>query len=782
MARTGFDKEEGVFSRYLQALETSPEPSEEAFEEVWKEFRRRLRRVLQRRGLWQQPTPYLGVMGSSTWADSKQALDELVADAYAFVFLDRLNSLQSHLEANGRIDALVVQSLGHFVQERQSKHDPLGTRAFTVLNKAVRQASEARELFISPGSKRGKRLGHSTVLSFEEGGEGVAREVRNLLAEEVPRWNDDLLPSLVVANSTAFNRLLVTVRGKIAALEQVGIDSFRFGDLLDPLRSDLRDRWSRRFSGAFQSTLGEAGEELVLLADWPGTKPGEEFEERESLRALTRCVAAGIAGWPTKERTRKDLRRVWRLLLSRAQGGANIHQEGREEEGREDLALSSHQASSAVDSCASTELRDEIGEKKRLDIPSQRQVGRLLGIPRSRISSLYKVLGQLIQSCQSDSPSASSVDGGGEPLQPSGRTMMDLKERKASLRKQTAEAVEGASFKGNQGPKATGDSVVFGGLYARLEGEGGAIRRGSAAWGVFEWVVLGDDENEAGLVRVVPADTNPLEGPGDLAVAPDEPGGPLTLRCSLPTSLPKHLFLRAPARTLSSHRLEQARGLVATYLGSSSSEEEPLELDALVSDWNPEHQEWIDQLAEQISAEREHLEKTEAPRVDKGKEIMTFPDPRQQLPADRPRWWRSLAAGVTLAFLGLVFWNGILLRKLAETDIPTLLPEGVEWRAAQEVRSPVEIRLPKGASAVPVYLDISKEIAQQCRQYQIDLVGEDGHLLHRWDRAPLNTWKGLSFLLPRSFLEEKPVMLRLSTACSATPELIEERLIAVVLE
>lgn len=62
--------------------------------------------------------------------EGASALDELAADCYIFIYVDRLRSLQAQLRVKPDIADLVHLNLRHFLLERQRQHDPLGIRLF----------------------------------------------------------------------------------------------------------------------------------------------------------------------------------------------------------------------------------------------------------------------------------------------------------------------------------------------------------------------------------------------------------------------------------------------------------------------------------------------------------------------------------------------------------------------------------------------------------------------------------------------------------------------------
>src|SRR5687767_6906412 len=104
----------GVFTEYVRSL-SQGEPAPALFAALCRELSAALRTELRRRGLWNTPPSYLGILGGGSWDDD--ALDELRADAHTFVFVDRLRSLRAQMEAKANIDGLVLRAVRNFVQD-----------------------------------------------------------------------------------------------------------------------------------------------------------------------------------------------------------------------------------------------------------------------------------------------------------------------------------------------------------------------------------------------------------------------------------------------------------------------------------------------------------------------------------------------------------------------------------------------------------------------------------------------------------------------------------------
>jgi hypothetical protein len=343
-----------VFTAFVRNLQGEETPDADLFHDAWHRLRAVLANEMRKRGLWQSPPCYLGVFGWEHWNTGEaavgaraqaSALGELVADCYAFIFVDRLQSLKRHLAEKPDIDGLVLLNIRHFLHERQKAQDPLGFQIFELLQAAVEEAVSSGSLHVLSGDGR---VRNDTLLGFSPTAE--PRSMPPDLDSIAVRWNDELLPALITSHSrtarghqqaVAVERLL----RQLLELPRDGVEAFRFRDLLEPLKSDARQRWA--------ALLGSKSEE----------EPGES---RQSLEHLTRCVSASIRRMETDPRTRTYLSALWRYLR-RQHGGDG-------EPG----------------------VERPPGKSR----PSFRQLGQLLNIPRERFPMLLDTLRQLVARCR----------------------------------------------------------------------------------------------------------------------------------------------------------------------------------------------------------------------------------------------------------------------------------------------------------------------------------------------------------------------------------------------
>jgi hypothetical protein len=331
----------------------------ESFAAAWQALRRLLVGELKRRSLWTLSPAYLGIYGSASWSE-EEALDELTADGFLFVFGDRLRSLKAQLRFKANVEGLVLRSVRNFLHEAQRRHDPVGYRVFTILRSAVRAAMAAGTLHAIAGSPAVRR---DTVLAAAPGRSPAEAVPAAALALEVRLWNDDLLPELITARGWEVPTLLVRVEEHLRRLAVQGVLVFRFQDLVDPLRLDVRARWRALWVGA-QGEVGSEPGEGGLAAVVQLVPPVCSLEERESFSGLLDCLERGIASLAERSQGKEYLRRLQLFLRNYA---------------------------------ADTSGAPAGGDER---LPSHRRLAELLGIPRERLPGLFATLQKLAAACR----------------------------------------------------------------------------------------------------------------------------------------------------------------------------------------------------------------------------------------------------------------------------------------------------------------------------------------------------------------------------------------------
>ncbi|HEV3076858.1 MAG TPA: hypothetical protein VHB47_20725 [Thermoanaerobaculia bacterium] len=394
-----------MFSDYVRLLAASGEsaqPRQVAL--VWAELRRALRTELKRRGLWLSSPSYLGIYGFRQWDETPararvnapletrgrdDALEELTAGCYSFIFVDRLRSLMAQLLVKSDIEGLVTLDLRHYLYELQKRYDPLGFRVFALARSAVRRSLELGELHVLAGDV-GVR--NDTLLGF-----GTAPDLAPAAGAElrgpVSRWNDELLPDLVTAHGKAKAEVAERLGRRIMSLRLEGVERFRFKDLVDALKSDVRSRWAE------------------LLRD-PRLEVELEVDARASFAGVVQCVDEALDRLETDERNRGYLKTVWRFLWLRAS-----------EAEAGDLPPATARPPAAAETPAAA-------EPLAGDRLSQRRVAELLHLPRERLPEIYRTLGRLLTACRDSAGERASQ----APAMPPGRPLAAVEKTAAAAR------------------------------------------------------------------------------------------------------------------------------------------------------------------------------------------------------------------------------------------------------------------------------------------------------------------------------------------------------------
>ncbi|MEO6192006.1 MAG: hypothetical protein ABIS20_03270 [Thermoanaerobaculia bacterium] len=376
---------ESVFTSHVRVLAGRESLDPRRLEQLWSALRAALRSELKRRGLWETPPAYLGIYGWEAWeawgegGRKETALEELLAECYSYIFVLRLRSLEAQLKLKENIDGLIFLNIRHFLHERQKEHDPLGSQVFQVLQSAVRTAVAEGDLYVLEGDERIRNL---TVLSVSASGPAL-EPAREGLAALVARWNDELLPDLVTLRGHRQEEVVRRLRERLTELGREGFATFRFKDLVDPLKADVRARWA----AILDQSQGEAVPRIE--EESRGTRarlvpPDTQIEERQLFRKLVDCVMTSLRRLDINEKTRDYLSTLWNFVRLQASEG--------EEPGAPALRLDPW-------------LEEAEGEER----PSLRRLAEQLRIPRERLPGLYETLGDLLERCRAANSGRTAV-------------------------------------------------------------------------------------------------------------------------------------------------------------------------------------------------------------------------------------------------------------------------------------------------------------------------------------------------------------------------------------
>lgn len=306
---------------------------------------------MRRRGLWHSPPRYLGVVGASRWPEG---LDELVVDAYAFVFVERLSALRAQRLVRDHVDGVVLCSLRHFLHERQLDSDRLGYLAFDAVRSVIAEQLGEGKLVLLAGDAS---IRNDSVLAFsaETAGEPAAAET---LAELAEAWNDVLLPEVLTGHGRGRTVVTERLRRLVAELPAHGIEVFRFRDLIEPLKADLRRRWAATLEHESTAELADDRSQHIFSSLAATYRRQLDFAERQSFRKLVHCVYHQVESLGGDESMRFQLRQLWSCLHGWATGG---------------------------------------NEERT---PSQRGLAAFLGVSRERAEELLRRLREFVATCQ----------------------------------------------------------------------------------------------------------------------------------------------------------------------------------------------------------------------------------------------------------------------------------------------------------------------------------------------------------------------------------------------
>lgn len=346
------------FTRYVRALRDRSEGLDRYAEEMMEHLRQILTHEMRSRSLWSSPPPYVGIYGHTSWTLPSDGttlgpLDEFLHDCYTALFgKGQLARLVLHLEVKPDIEGLVRLYLKNFLGKRQKDHDPLGYHLFEVVCSAVRAAVDAGELHVLGGPLRIRNatiVGISPECSVDR--VASAEDLRDLAVV----WNNGLMPGLVTAERHERRQVTERLRAHLFDIEAEGIEAFRFKDLIDAIKHDVRARMANAYEGSTGEKLpqGDGSGELVRIF-----MPKHRLDDLDGFHKLIQCVANLIPKVDRQRRTRKHLERLWTYLRRFAEYSDDEH------------------------------------------LPSQRHLGETLKISRDRLPDLLKTLGGLVRQCQ----------------------------------------------------------------------------------------------------------------------------------------------------------------------------------------------------------------------------------------------------------------------------------------------------------------------------------------------------------------------------------------------
>ena len=307
----------GDFTAYVVRMRDADgaELESHCFAALWSSLRRALRTELIRRGLWNRPPSFLGVVGYTRWTEhdsDDDALDELAADCFTFVFLERIQALTAQLRRKPAIEGLVFRSIRNFLFERQKRHDPIGYRVYGVLRDAVDALVVRGTIDLEPADAA---ITNRVWLRFNLAPVHRDPPSSDRVRTTIEAWSDDLLPDLIVARGRARHATIESLADRIEALPEKGVSRIRFRRLAEHLRQAVRSRWSALLR---MSELVEGDDTSALGRLFAHAQPPQVAEEREGFTRLVAAVEAKVFALDIDPSGREYLERLWSFARAMA--------------------------------------------------------------------------------------------------------------------------------------------------------------------------------------------------------------------------------------------------------------------------------------------------------------------------------------------------------------------------------------------------------------------------------------------------------------------------------
>lgn len=347
LAQSLVEPERDVYTEYVTSLgENGKPPTLETYEEVCRELLGDLKRELRRRGLSTAPPRFLG-FAEAEW--TRDAFDDLVQDLYVFNFVERFRKLRIHSKTKSNIRGLVIRNIRNRLHELQTLADPIGYKVFERLRAALMLLIKKKTLIVLRNPHR--TIGKETVLGF--GPVNVEVELDDDFETKVRVWNDELLPGIITAPSRLVPGIIERLAEHVVGLRESDVRAFRFHDLVDPMKNDIRRRLQAAEIGADSHTR-EGGMMIPIVY------PDDEPDGAKRFRLLLKCVSDSIERLD-QSRERREVWDLWNFVRGHVQ-----------DEAADDLWLLSNV-----------------------------QLGQLTGINRKRLPKLFERLGELVRPCRS---------------------------------------------------------------------------------------------------------------------------------------------------------------------------------------------------------------------------------------------------------------------------------------------------------------------------------------------------------------------------------------------
>lgn len=322
---------------------------------------------LRSRGLWSAPLAYLDYPELESWARPED-LTVLALDCVEYAVVRRARSLAAKLELYGNVDPLVLSNVGHFLTARQKRADPVGYAVYANVIAAARLLHGAGRVEID-----GDRV-DTKCLVRAPNASGAAVLIAGTLRDRLAAGAD------YHALIDGLSRISKTVQTLLAEAITVALGAddgaWRVRDLISATRDEVRAAWRAKSEANGEpwgvELDGRGGVVRVPIAVMPEPKNGD-------LAQLVARVEAGIDSMVGQKRKQDGVRKIFREMVD------------------------------ALETACAEEL------------PSQAEIARRLGWPKSTVADRFSVLRSIIEVANSDAPLESALsESGTEPSRKGG--------------------------------------------------------------------------------------------------------------------------------------------------------------------------------------------------------------------------------------------------------------------------------------------------------------------------------------------------------------------------
>jgi hypothetical protein len=286
---------------------------EEARKALHKAIANALHHELKERGLWYESPQLLGYPEESSWKENSQTFDQLCLDCYIFAIVDRFKALSEAAKRHPNIEGIIFNNIKHFLTERQQKRDPIGYAVAENVRSAIELAIE-NNILIAEGLKQNK-VCNRTLLSFtSEASPKIANQLALKAILSSPLWLEirfQFIQQCKKAQEKLYQELIALLPQKYS------IDHFRFKELAEVMKDDVRQSWHNAHSESDAMVPDETeddNEELFPeLIQW--IEPDTTDEDFESWRQRTSEIGQAINEMGAQDRLREGIKKVFDELV-----------------------------------------------------------------------------------------------------------------------------------------------------------------------------------------------------------------------------------------------------------------------------------------------------------------------------------------------------------------------------------------------------------------------------------------------------------------------------------